>query len=381
MSTKRRANGEGSAPVQRRDGSWQVNIGYTDRDGMRKRTSVYGKTAGEVREKAKAIRKRLEGGLPARDARNTLADYTHEWIRSTLAASERKATTKTLYEMIARKHIASSQLGSRTLDKLRASHVEAWVVELRDRNLAPATVRQAYTILRAVLDSAVRDEALAKNPAALVARPRLEHREAAFLTPAQVRLLLDASERNPFRHVFELLLHTGLRRGEALALKWTDIDFEARTIRVRGTLSWIDSKLVVTEPKTEKSRRVIHMTDASARILRAAKASQAEARLRVGRAWQDTGFVFTTEIGTPRDPRGALRALKTAAKSAGLPASVGLHTLRHSAASTMLAAGVPLKVVSDVLGHSSVSITGDIYGHVAPEVAADALAKLETAFA
>ena len=123
------------------------------------------------------------------------------------------------------------------------------------------------------------------------------------------------------------------------------------------------------------------MTDASARILRAAKASQAEARLRVGRAWHDTGFVFTTEIGTPRDPRGALRALKSAAKSAGLPASVGLHTLRHSAASTMLAADVPLKVVSDVLGHSSVSITGDIYGHVAPEVAADALANLETAFA
>ena len=102
---------------------------------------------------------------------------------------------------------------------------------------------------------------------------------------------------------------------------------------------------------------------------------------RVGRAWHGSGLVFTTELGTPRDPRGALRALKSAAKKAGLPESVGLHTLRHSAASTMLAAGVPLKVVSDVLGHSSISVTGDIYGHVAPEVAADALAKLDTAFA
>jgi site-specific recombinase XerD len=95
--------------------------------------------------------------------------------------------------------------------------------------------------------------------------------------------------------------------------------------------------------------------------------------------WQPTPYVFTTDLGEPCDPRNALRALKTAAKRAGLPSSVGLHTLRHSAASVMLSAGVPLKVVSEVFGHASVAITGDIYGHVSPEVSREALARLSDA--
>ncbi|MEY9853834.1 integrase [Leifsonia sp. EB41] len=238
-----------------------------------------------------------------------------------------------------------------------------------------------YTILRGILDSAVRDELLGKNPAAALRRPKVEHHEAAYLNPNEVRHLLDAATGSPARPVFELLLHTGLRRGEALALRWEDIDFTARTIRVRGTLARVGSELLVTEPKTEKSRRTVYMTDASERVLRAARLEQSEGRLRLGSAWVQTGFVFTTEVGTPRDPRNLLRSLKLAAKKAGLPTTVGLHTLRHSAASTMLAGGVPLKVVSEILGHSSVAITGDIYGHVSPEVSATAMDYLSTAFA
>lgn len=380
-TTTRRANGEGSAPRQRKDGTWTINVRHVTRDGVAKRTSVYGKTAAEARRKAKELRKRLEEGLPAKDAKVSVGAYTEEWIASSLAASDRKASTKATYTTLARKHIVDSTLGNRTLDRLLPSHVEAWVVELRNRKLSAATVRQVHTILRSVLDSAVRDEALGKNPASAVRRPKAEHREATYLTPAQARSLLDAVGDSRVRPLVEVLLHTGLRRGEALALRWSDVDFTNHTMRVRGTLNWVGSQLVITEPKTEKSRRVIHMTETCEAILRRVKVEQNEARLTLGRAWTDTGLVFTTEAGTPRDPRNALRTLKLAVRRAGLPDTVGMHTLRHSAASTMLAAGVPLKVVSDVLGHSSVSITGDIYGHVSPEVSATAMERLSAAFA
>lgn len=132
------------------------------------------------------------------------------------------------------------------------------------------------------------------------------------------------------------------------------------------------STSVATEPKTGKSRRAIHLSPDSERVLRAIRLRQREDRLKAGSVWVQTDYVFTTETREPCDPGNALRALKAAAKSAGLP-GVGLHTLRHSAATVMLENRVPLKVVSEILGHSSVSITGDVYGYVSPDVSAQAM--------
>lgn len=371
---ERRANGEGSKPVQRKDGRWQVGIRYTV-DGIAKRTTVTGRTATEAREKATEVRGRLKAHLPAKDRKVTLAAFTTDWIGSTLAASDRKATTKAMYAAIAKKHIVGAPIGTTPLDKLKPSHVEAWTVELRKRGLSESTIRSAYTILRAILDTAVRDEALAKNPAAAVTRPKVTRKEAPHLTTAQVGTLLEEAESSRYALLFELLVNTGLRRGEALALTRSDVDFAKRLIRVRGTLARVDGELVVTEPKTAKSRRVIHMSPAAERVLKAVSLRQKEDRLRAGSVWVSTGYIFTTETGEPCDPRNALRALKVAADRAGLP-GVGLHTLRHSAATVMLEKGVPLKVVSEILGHTSVSITGDIYGHVSPDVSAQAMDAL-----
>ena len=375
MSTSsRRGNGEGSKPVQRKDGRWQVGIRYTV-DGIAKRTTVTGRTATEAREKATEVRGRLKAHLPAKDRKVTLAAFTTDWIGSTLAASDRKATTKAMYAAIAKKHIVGAPIGTTPLDKLKPSHVEAWTVELRKRGLSESTIRSAYTILRAILDTAVRDEALAKNPAAAVTRPKVTRKEAPHLTTAQVGTLLEKAETSRYALLFELLVNTGLRRGEALALTRSDVDFAKRLIRVRGTLARVDGELVVTEPKTAKSRRVIHMSPAAERVLKAVSLRQKEDRLRAGSVWVSTGYIFTTETGEPCDPRNALRALKVAADRPGLP-GVGLHTLRHSAATVMLEKGVPLKVVSEILGHTSVSITGDIYGHVSPDVSAQAMDAL-----
>jgi integrase len=238
-------------------------------------------------------------------------------------------------------------------------------VELQGRGLAESSIRSAYTVLRAVLDTAVRDRAIAHNPAHAVRRPRVTAKKAAYLTPDQVRSLPAAAEGSRYAPLFTLLVHSGLRRGEALALHWSDIDLGAQLLRVRGTLAGVEGELVVTETKTAKSRRDVPLSPTAERVLRDVRSGQRAARLRAGSMWQPAPYVFTTELGEPCDPRNALRALKTAAKRAGLPSSVGLHTLRHSAASVMLSAGVPL--------------TGDIHGHVSPEVSREALTRLSDA--
>ncbi|NEM08731.1 tyrosine-type recombinase/integrase [Geodermatophilus normandii] len=378
-SAKRRGNSEGSTPRRRPDGRWQINLRVTDDYGQASRHTVYGDTPQEARDKAAEIRRRAAEGRPARDRKQTVAAFAEHWIDTSLQASDRKRTTMVMYAGVARTHIVGSSVGRLTLDKVRPSHVEGWVVELCRKGLADSTIRSAYTILRAVLDTAVRDGALASNPAAVLRRPKVLAKEAPHLTPAQVADLLHSADNTRYAPLFALLVHTGLRRGEALALQWSDVDLDKHLLRVRGTLARVQGRLLVTEPKTAKSKRSVPISAPAEPLLRGIRAGQAEERRRAGSLWRETGFVFTTETGEPCDPRNALRALKVAATRAGLP-QAGLHTLRHSAASVMLTAGVPLKAVPEILGHSSIAITGDVYGHVAPDVSRGAMDVLGAAF-
>jgi integrase len=195
---------------------------------------------------------------------------TPDQVRSLLLAAK-PSRYAPLFELTAEalaRAIIGSKIGAQPLDKLRPSHIEAWKVQLEHRGLSESTIRSAYTILRAVLDTAVRDRALAQNPAHAVRRPRVPVREAAYLTPDQVRSVLLAAKPSRYAPLLELLVNTGLRRGEALALHWSDIDFDEKLLRVRGTLARVAGELVVTETKTPRSRRVIPVSPAAERLLR-----------------------------------------------------------------------------------------------------------------
>ena len=346
--------------MQRKDGRWQILIRHLDSDGVSKRVTVTGKTAKETRTKAEEIRARLKKELPARDTRRLVDQYTERWIATTLSNSDRKASTKAMYATVARHHIIGSKLGATPMHRVRPSAVDGWLAELRRKGLSDSTRRSAYTILRAIFDAAVKDRELADNPVAAIGRPRVEVKEAAYLTPEQVKRLVEAARDTRYCLLFELLVNTGLRRGEALALKWrSHVKEDDGWLKVRGTLVRENGDLVTTSTKTAKSRREVPITDRTAAILQQLRTRQTAERDRAGSQWTETGYVFTTAFGEPCDPRNALRALKVAAEEAGLP-SMGLHTLRHSAASTMLADGVPLKVDFEIMGHSSVSINGDL---------------------
>lgn len=190
--------------------------------------------------------------------------------------------------------------------------------------------------------------------------------------------MLDVAASSRYYALLRLIAATGVRKGEALALKWTDVDTKAGTLAVRGTLSRVDGALVVTEPKTDSSRRVLPLSLAVVAILKAHKKAQAVERLHVGNLWRDSGHVFATEFGGPVEPRNALRALTVAAKVAGIKGA-NVHTLRHSAATGWLEAGYNLKAVSDLLGHSDISITGNIYAHTSDETARAAMASRSAA--
>lgn len=381
MATKRtgkRGAGEGTFR-KREDGRWEARFRYTDAaTGEERRGSTYGKTRAEAAAKMKEKVERAEGGAPVADSRATFAAYLETWIAGALAVSDRKESTKVLYAGLGRKHLGASDFGKITLDKLRPVDVEKLILSMREKDLSASTIRQTYTILRAALDTAVRDHLVARNVAAIIKRPGVRREEARALSAAEFARLRDALAKTRLQGLVTLMALTGLRRGEALALTWSDIDEANGIAHVRRTLSRIKGELVTTTPKTDKSRRAVPLSADALAVLRSQRTLHREDAARLGSDRVERGLVFATELGGHIDPRNALRAVLVGAKRAELP-GVGLHTLRHTAASLMLQAGVPLKVVSEILGHSSISVTGDIYGHVAPEVAQDAAAILARA--
>lgn len=374
----KRGNGEGSVR-QRPNGRWEGRVSYVDpATDRRKSVSVYGSTAKECRGKLKAVRERLDDGRPAKDSRVTVGDWCKTWRTTALEASDRKATTKALYASLSKKHLEASAIASRPLDQMKATDVESLIVSLRKKGLSESTVRQIYTVLRGALDVAVRDDLLASNPAAKVRRPKVTRTEARFLSADEVKSVLEAAQGSRYFPAVLLMATTGLRRGEVAGLSWRDVDLEKSEILVRQTLSRVDGELVLSEPKTTRSRRRIPLLPSMATTLKKVQTRQKAERLRAGDQWTDTGMVFTTELGTMVDPRNLLRVVQSAATSAGLE-GVRAHSLRHSAAVAMLEAGVHIKAVADILGHSSIAITGDIYGHSSDDAARAAIDSLGAA--
>jgi integrase len=284
------------------------------------------------------------------------------WRETTLAASDRKESTRSLYASLSRKHIEAGVIGQTSLAKLRPSDVEKLILALRSAKLSDSTIRQVYTVLRLGLDGAVRDGLLARNPATSVQRPGVARKEAAHLDPQRVTQLLAAAESSRYHTALVLIATTGLRRGEALALRWSDVDLDAGVLRVRETVQRIGGKLSTGEVKTDRSRRTIPLSPAMVALLRQRRVTQLEERMRAANQWAETDLVFTTELGRVVEPRNLLRVVEAAAKRIGLD-GVGAHTLRHSAATAWLEAGMHIKQVSDLLGRSSVAMTGDVYGH------------------
>ncbi|MCZ7529739.1 MAG: site-specific integrase [Acidimicrobiia bacterium] len=234
------------------------------------------------------------------------------------------------------------------------------------------------TIVRASLAQAVQWDRIGRNPADRATPPKAKRYEPSTWTPEQIRQFLDQAADHRLSAAWLLLATTGMRRSEVLGLRWSDVDLGEAGLHVRQSLVAVEYEISFSEPKTEKSKRRVALDPHTIMALRSHRARQSEEKLAAGGAYTDDDPVFADEIGRPLHPESLSQTFKRQAKAAGLP-TIRLHDLRHSFATAALEAGVPLKVVSDRLGHSSISVTGDIYSHVSTGLGEDAAARVATA--
>lgn len=264
------------------------------------------------------------------------------------------------------------------LAKLTPQRVHSLVNQkVRERRLSPRTIQYMHSVLRAALNQAVRWRMVHYNAAAMVSAPRGTRRDVLALSPEEARRLLDAARGDRLEALYSVALALGLRQGEALGLKWGDIDLDSGVLRVRRASQRIPHQgTQLVETKTARSRRTLVMPPTVINALGAHRARQAMERLAAGERWVDLDLVFQSERGTPADGPNITHRFHKLLERAELPA-MRFHDLRHACASLLLVQGVHPRVVMETLGHSQISLTMNTYSHVLPALQREAADKME----
>jgi integrase len=364
----KRANGEGSI-YKRADGRWEGSVSL----GHGRRRRFYGKTHGEVKRKLTDVQKAMQDGLPVIGESVTVGKFLDSWLDA--ARQTVRPQTHTRYEQYVRLH-AVPVIGRVSLSKLSPIHLQRLYKNRQDGGLSATSVRQLHAILHRALSQAARWGYVARNVADLVSPPRVTRLQMQALSPDQSRALLEAAQGERFEALYVLALTTGMRRGELLALKWPHVDLDAGMVQVKATLQRTPDGFAFLEPKTARSRRQVALTRTAVAALRRHKVGQLEERLRCPH-WQDPELVFASEVGTPVEAANLInRSFQPLLTRAGLP-RIRFHDLRHSAATLLLGQGVHPKIVSEMLGHSNIAITLDLYSHVTPTMQKQAVEALD----
>lgn len=382
MSRRKAAKGAGLR--QRADGRWEGRL----RLGNGQRKSVFGKTKDEARRKLAEVAVEHDKGLPVHDDALRLKTWLAEWLETVVDADNRPRTVEG-YRIVVERHLVP-ELGNVRLTALTPSHVRRLLKAKTGEGLAPRTVRNIHAVLRRALEVARRDELVSRNVAALVSAPSAERPKLRMFDEDQSRAFLRAIEGHKLEGYFTVLLALGLRRGEGCALKWADCDFETQEIHVRQNLQRVGGKLRLGPTKTHRSARPLPMLPMVESALRRQRVRQAEARLLAGKSWKGEGdFVFTSAVGGPLEPRNVNRVLAAVCAAEQASATkeerqptfppINVHGLRHSMVTVLRAEGVPDRVIAELVGHSRVSTTSDVYGRVLDSVVREAATAMERA--
>lgn len=374
----RRGHGEGSI-TRRKDGRYQAAITLENH----KRKYFYGETRKEVQDKLNLALYEKKQGMLATGPQQTLKVFLEKWIEQVCKLTK-KPNTYSTYRYMLHAHIIPS-LGYIKLQKLTVEHLQEFFAKEQE-HLKPATLGKIRDALKSALDDAVKQGLVARNVAALLSLPHKERYEGLVLTEEQARKLLDVARDSHLDVLLLVALTTGMREGELLALRWSDVDFDVGMLQVRRSVAYVNGVgFVETDPKTKAGRRKVMLPDVVVKALKAHQERPAEKRLKAGEKWRELGLVFPTVQNNSKTPGGFLRAnsllasFKLLLKRADLP-DVRFHDLRHSVATILFAAGIDLKVISELLGHSSIAVTSDIYARLLPDKQRDAVNKMGNLF-
>ncbi len=352
MAQKKKSVGNGSGTIYERKNKDGKVIGYRGAyfgpDNKRHYVSAKDKT--ECRKLLRKAMADADSGLVF-DAQNLkLSEYLERWLNDSVRGSVKPVTHES-YARLVRVHVVPS-LGNVKLSKLVPAHLQGFYRDKLDSGLSPRTVQYLHVVLHRALKQALRWGMVPRNVADAVDPPRADKKEVSPLSPAEARTLLKAARGDRLEALYVLAVHTGMRQGELLGLKWDDVDLDTGVLRVRGT-------------KTVRSRRSVKLSQTALRALHGHLQRQLGEIDRAGSSWQENGLVFATYTGTPMDRHNLLRQFKRLLKEARLPA-IPFHNLRHTCATVLLSKGMHAKFVQELLGHSNIAITLDTYSHVLP---------------
>lgn len=356
----RRGAGEGSIFKDQRTGRWRalLDVGE-DASGRRRRRKVSGRTRAEVAAKLRELQRDLEDGVSSSGRQVTVAALCEDWLRH--HGGELSGNTLEIRTWAVRLHLVPA-LGARRVRELTADDVARFLRDKADAGYSRATLDRLRGVLVQVLRHAERQGLVARNVAALVSTPSGPRAEGRSLTVEQAQALLAAVNGHPLEAAVTVALMCGLRPGELLALHWSDVDLDNRLLRVGRAVVRAGGRIELGSTKTPLSRRQLRLPEVAAVALREHRLRQEAQRVALGVHWQEHDLVFATGIGTLLDPANLRRSLRQVTERSGL-GRWHPHELRHSTASLLSAAGVPLEEIADVLGHVNTRVTSSTYRH------------------
>ncbi len=373
----KRGNGDGSVTfVPKRNRFWARLVIYPT--GKPRRVGRYFLTKQEAKEWLDSAKVASRQGFNVAPERQSVQHYLEHWLEDVVKGSCRLTSYLSYSEKI-RLYIVPA-VGRLPLQQLTAQHVQTMMNGLVKEGLSPRTAQYCRDILRNALNHAVRTELVRRNVATLATPPKQERYEYRILDPSQARVFLDAARNNRFEALFSVAVSVGLRLSEALGLRWQNVNLESGTLTVAEQLQRIKGKQVVGQPKTRRGLRIVQLPPFAIQALKDHRSRQLQDKLLAGPKWQEAGFVFANVYGGPADDSKIRKSLNAILERAGLP-KMRFHDLRHTCASLLLAQNVNPRVVMEILGHSSISLTMNTYSHVLPILQQDAANLMESTLA
>lgn len=369
---RRRGNNEGSL-FQRKDGLWCAQVSLEGR-----RLTKYAKTQKECRSWIKETIAKIDGGLTFEATLMTMERFFELWLNGK-ELSRRPGTVEN-YRKITNSYILP-KIGQMRLQDLTPTHITQLYLLLKEEGKGARSVQAVHVILHCALKQAVREGLLGRNPVDAVDRPRVEQTETQILSEEQARRLLAVASGSLYETVFCLALISGMRKGELLGLKWSDLDQTKGTILVQRQLQLIKPEgYVLVPPKTKAGKRQIKLGQGMLAKLENHRKNQETLKAAAGDKWKENNLIFTSSIGTYMDQSRVHKEFKRLLTKAELP-NLRFHDLRHTSLSFLLENGTPVNTVQQRAGHSKASVTVDIYGHAmsgSQNQAADRIDELVT---
>jgi len=365
---QRRAHGEGTIFFNSKKNLWVAKVSLPN--GHRK--TKYNKFQRVVKQWLQEEREKVSKGTFIYDSKINVSGFMSYYME-TYGKVKLRSTTYVSYSQVIRSHI-NPELGGIKLSQLTPNQINQLIKKKLDDGLSPRMVEYIHGILKRALNRAVKWQYMTTNPALLAEPPAPNSPTPVVWNPLQVKTFLESLQGDRWVAIYYLACGTGMRRGEILGLPISGLNLESKYLKVTQSLQMIQGEgLKIVEPKTQKSRRMIMIPSYAVLALKDHLTRREE--LSKNPRWRDSGLVFTTNIGTPIEPRNLNRHFMNKMKEAGLP-HIRFHDLRHTVASILLEKNIHPKIVSELLGHSSVNLTLNTYSHIINPLnrqAADAL--------